>query len=419
VQTITGRERSAGLLAAERAGGRSRPQRYAEKPEISDPVLEETEAVEPFLRTPQRVSVRRRRGNRLASRFGWKGRWTRAVFILLVAVALGVLAAAAWGARYLLLHDPHFRLNAADNIQITGNRVVSAAQVVAFFTPDLGHSILRVPVEKRQAQIERIRWVRRATVMRLWPNRVRVFVLERTPVAFVRDGNAIRLVDQDGVLLDLTDAASQHDSFPVLSGVSSQELLAARAAQVAQYLQFARALDAGGQPISATLSEVDLSDPEDVRAIFTGSGRQPLVHFGASDFLPRYQAYSAHLAEWLQQYPQLRSVDMRYGRQVVLDTGTVPIPSAAEANLSSASGQAPRTGVKGPAVSLSAQGKQPPATGAERPSTLKATRKAESTHHRAAAPRHRHHHYDRHRRKHVPERRYSVRHPLMHVVSGA
>jgi cell division protein FtsQ len=88
------------------------------------------------------------------------------------------------------------------------------------------------------------------------------------------------------------------------------------------FLGFMSALDAGGEEISHKLSEVDVSNPEDVKAIIpdiSGHGPDILVHFGEEKFLERYHAYQNHLAEWKQQYPKLTSVDMRYERQVVLE----------------------------------------------------------------------------------------------------
>lgn len=384
---------------------------YAETRDIPGPAMEETrymdpggaEPDEPFLRARQRVSVRRRGGSRLASRFGAKSRWMRVVAILIAVAVLCLIAGAAWETKSLLLHDPHFRLNSAQNIQVTGDHVVTATQVLALFAPDLGHSIVRVPLAKRRTQIEQIRWVRRATVMRLWPNRLRVSVLERRPIAFARDGNSIRLVDDEGVLLDLPNAAAQHYSFPVLSGLTSSEPLSTRAAQIEQYRQFVQSLDAGGGHISAALSEVDLSDPEDVRAIFTGGAHQPLVHFGVSDFLPRYRAYRAHLAEWLQQYPQLRSVDMRYGKQVVLDTGTVAEPVATS------------DAIKEPAAVNRAARSQPVPIHKSSVTKKKVANTARKKHGATRHP------TKVHKKKHKPappQRGHPVRHPIMHVVTG-
>jgi cell division protein FtsQ len=66
------------------------------------------------------------------------------------------------------------------------------------------------------------------------------------------------------------------------------------------------------------LSEVDLSNPEDVQAMIPDHSTEILVHFGEADFLGRYQRFKQHLSEWKTLYPKLSSVDMRYDRQVVL-----------------------------------------------------------------------------------------------------
>ena len=387
----------------------------AETVHIPDPVLDEAatrEAEAPFLRSQRRVPVRRRGGSRLFSRFAIGTRWVRLFAAVLIVAALGLVAMAGFAVQSFLLHNRHFILLSAENIQVNGNRVVTAPQALAFFAPDLGHSIFRVPLAKRQAELKQIQWVRMATVMRLWPNRLRVTVVERTPVAFALDGNTVRLVDDRGTLLDLSDAAAQHYSFPVLTGIAAADPSPIRAARIAMYLQFVRALDAEGGHISSTLSEVDLSDPEDIRAIFTGGGRQPLVHFGDSDYLARYRAYQAHLTEWLQQYPALRSVDMRYGKQVVLDTGSVADASSAPLDDSAdVKGFAP---AKDAAPPRSSESSAAAATSA-RAAARRTKHAVASTHgrptHRGSATRSR-------GSRHAPQRGHTVRDPIMHVVSG-
>ncbi|MEA3007671.1 MAG: cell division protein FtsQ, partial [Acidobacteriaceae bacterium] len=164
-------------------------------------------------------------------------------------------------------------------------------------------------------------WVEHATVMRLLPDQLRVAIVERTPVAFVRQGNTIGLVDAHGVLLHLPPAAmaAKHYSFPVVSGISARDPLSVRAARMHLYQQFIHDLDSGETKVSTQLSEVDISDPEDIWALLPAQGNDIQVHFGDSDFLARYRSYQQHLPEWRQQYPHLASVDMRYEDQVVLD----------------------------------------------------------------------------------------------------
>jgi cell division protein FtsQ len=198
--------------------------------------------------------------------------------------------------------------------------------------------------------------------MRLLPDRVRVAIVERTPVAFVRQGRQIGLVDAHGVLFDLPSAEEGNGaaarrgpqySFPVLTGISAADPQSTRAARMRIYLEFMAALDAGGDGISHKLSEVDVSNPEDVKAIMPdeGSNADILVHFGEEKYLERYHQYQQHLAEWRAQYPRLASVDMRYEQQVVLEMqqGTPVNPTIAAASAAPATAL---TDVSKPAVSM-------------------------------------------------------------------
>ncbi len=157
--------------------------------------------------------------------------------------------------------------------------------------------------------------------MRLLPNRMRVSIVERTPVAFVRQGSRIGLVDANGVLLDMPmdTKATDHYSFPVVTGVSAGDAQSTRAARMKIFERFTSELDGSGEKISQELSEVDLSNPEDVKALIPDHSAEILVHFGEDDFLDRYRRFKEHLAEWRTIYPKLSSVDMRYERQVVLE----------------------------------------------------------------------------------------------------
>ena len=85
------------------------------------------------------------------------------------------------------------------------------------------------------------------------------------------------------------------------------------------YQRFVAELDSDGQKVSEQLSEVDLSNPEDVKVRMPEQGSDILAHFGDEKFLSRYKNYKSHLAEWRQQYPHLASVDLRYDHQVVLE----------------------------------------------------------------------------------------------------
>ncbi len=273
----------------------------------------------------------RRPGIRVSFRGGLipKTRWGKIAASCSLLLLAGAATAGLFWMRGYLLHDAHFVIPDSESIQIAGNSHLTRAQLLRVFGEDVDRSIFTIPLDARRAELQSLPWVEHATVMRLLPNRVRVAIVERTPVAFVRQGPEIGLVDANGVLFDLPgpdmeeangrgSAAVGHYSFPVLTGISAEDPLSVRAARMKIYLGFMAALDATGEGISHKLSEVDLSNPEDVKAIIPDGGADILVHFGEEKFLERYRQYQQHLAEWRAQYPKLASVDMRYERQVVL-----------------------------------------------------------------------------------------------------
>ena len=273
--------------------------------------------------------------------------------VLAVVLALVGLCAAGFAvARAAILHDERFVIPSSSAIEIQGNSHVTRAQLLSIFGEDVERNIFRVSLDDRKAELEQLPWVEHATVMRLLPNRLRVAIVERTPVAFVRQGNHIGLVDENGVLLDMPTGvqADMHYSFPVVTGIAAGDPLSLRAARMKLYARFTGDLDASSERISEKLSEVDLSNPEDVRAVIPDKGGEVMVHFGEDNFLDRYRKFEEHLAEWRTQYPRLSSVDMRYERQVVLEMQPGSSGAATAAGDASAPSAAPAPAVKAPAT---------------------------------------------------------------------
>jgi cell division protein FtsQ len=282
---------------------------------------------------PERVedagSSRRQRGG---TRFRFNGRpvrlpktlWGKVASAGAVLLFLGIVAAGIVAVRSFFLHDPRFVIETSSSIESVGNTHVTRAQLLSVFGEDVERNIFNIPLAERRVELERMPWVEHATVMRLLPNHVRILITERTPVALVRQGTQLGMVDANGVLLDIpadTPDDSQY-SFPVITGgIGVDDPLSTRSARMKIFGQFMGELDGTGEHISKKVSEIDLSNPEDVKALLFEGPTDVLVHFGDTDFLSRYRKFEAHLAEWRTQYPKLSSVDMRYDRQVVLDVG--------------------------------------------------------------------------------------------------
>jgi cell division protein FtsQ len=261
-----------------------------------------------------------------------------------VLIVLGSLATSAYLLKTYLGRDSRFRIAGAGNIQATGLTEVSRAEMLPVFGEDIGRNIFFVPLGERRKQLEEIPWVERATVMRLLPDQIRVQVVERQPVAFVRQGQQIGLVDTNGVLLTMPAAMmAQHNySFPVVTGIEAHDPAASRKARMAVYERLLGELDASSQHLSEQISEIDLSDPEDARVLMPEQGADILAHFGEDRFLERYQRYKEHISEWKQQYPKLVAVDLRYDQQVVLEMA--PGTNAVQALVGDRSASTPESG---------------------------------------------------------------------------
>jgi len=269
-------------------------------------------------------------------------------------LVLGVVAGAVLWVRSFLLHDARFVVATSSEIQIAGNDHLTREQVLSVFGSDLERNIFKVPLAERRADLERLPWVAHATVMRLLPNIIRVSLTERTPVAFVRQGTQIGLVDAEGVLLDMPErsAGDPHYSFPVLTGLSADDPLSARAARMDVYKKFMSDLDSSGEKLTESLSEVDVSNPEDVKALVASGSTDILVHFGDENFLTRYKLFQQNLPTWKTLYPKLASVDTRYEHQMVLEmqAGTsVPVTGSGATSLPAAPAASAATAAAVPA----------------------------------------------------------------------
>ena len=290
----------------------------------------------PFLRGRQRVPVRR--GPLPLPR---KARsWLKPALLVVAVVAVIAMAWLAL-ARYGM-HSWRFRLQSSDDIAISGGANVARSQVFEIMAGDLDRNVFFVPLEQRQQQLEQIPWVKSATVMRLWPNRLKIVLTERTPVAFADINSHIWLIDANGVLMEMPPAQNAKYSFPVIVGMSDTDPLSTRAARMKIYSRFMHDIDADGAHYSANISDIDLTDPDDVKATVTDPQGAVLVHLGSTNFLERFRTYVTHLQEWRRQFPNLQSMSLRYDHQVIVNPDLAG--SRAKVASQSAAAEAPPAG---------------------------------------------------------------------------
>jgi cell division protein FtsQ len=238
-----------------------------------------------------------------------------------------LLSGALWGAQQLeqfLITDPRFILAAptdygqeSPGIRIDGVTFASRAQILRVFANDLGRSIYLLPLAERRRTLLRVSWVKDAGIVRLWPNHVVVHITERRPAAFLGiDSECITrwsLIDSDGVILEPPQRPHQFD-LPLLRGVPSGERAAARGMRVRRMQALLR--DLGG--LSANVSEIDVSDMDDLRITEKMQEHAVKLMLGDHNFHERLQNFLDHYSDIHRRLPDAHAFDLRLDDRITV-----------------------------------------------------------------------------------------------------
>lgn len=225
-----------------------------------------------------------------------------------------------------LIGDPRFKLSAeaavgdqSGGVHIAGVEHARRERLLAVFEPDYGRSVYLTPLEERREQLLAVEWVKAASLRRAWPNRLEVQVTERQPVAFAQipagRGGASRLalIDEDGVLLE----PPQRSEFrlPVLTGLRREK--AARREGVAKMLK----LLAEVGPLAEKISEIDVSDLENLRVTEQLDHRVLTLVVGNRDFRRRLEKFHAFYPEIRDQLGDAATLDLRVENRIIAVKG--------------------------------------------------------------------------------------------------
>ena len=236
-------------------------------------------------------------------RFSW-----RLTVTMLAFGAVGVSTAmAGYKVSLYVTSDPQFSLSheRKDALTILGLTYASRSKVQRVFAADFDRSIFSVPLAERRRRLLAIDWVEDASVSRVWPDRLVIRIRERKPVAFVTLRSGPLLIDAQGVLLE--PPAQSQLSFPVLSGVREEETDAARRSHVRAFLQVQEEMGY----LAKEVSEVDASDPENIRIVAQVDRRIVTLFLGDGNYAQRFQNFLNHYPEIRKGSPQAKVFDLR------------------------------------------------------------------------------------------------------------
>jgi cell division protein FtsQ len=277
-----------------------------------------------YLRRQKPVEIRRKKfsGKSLSI-------YRRALLLGVFAAGAAIAAGFAWR---FLLHSPRMLLLKPSQVELTGNHIVSRDAVLQQFARDRVHSVLSIPLDTRRSALEELSWVESAGVQRILPNRIRVEITERTPIAFLRNGTDLELIDSHGVILDRP--RGEDFQFPIVTGLPESMPREDRGKRMQTYQEFLKGIDIVRSGSSDRVSEIDLASPKNLRAVMTGitnpgDSQAVSIDFGQTDFAGKYRMVVDNFAQWQANNGRVRSIDLQYSRQVILNPDANTVTTAA------------------------------------------------------------------------------------------
>jgi len=252
---------------------------------------------------------RRRRRRRVLRRVRRIGGW------LCVGVVLAALSGPLASGAASFLQTSRF---AIERVEVAGQSRLSADEVVRASGLAPGQNLWSLDARRAVAGVEALPLVRRAEVVRAFPNHVTLFVEERQPFTLVNAGG-LHWVDEQGVPLGPETRAVALDA-PLVSAAGADDVAAAgrtSSERVAAGVALIRTLMRAQSSLLSEISEVDVSRPEGP-VLYMLDGVE--VRLGREDWDDRLGRLGGVLAQLRASGQRATSIDLRFRDQVVLRT---------------------------------------------------------------------------------------------------
>jgi cell division septal protein FtsQ len=252
--------------------------------------------------------------------------------LLLVKVSLISLVALCLGlvlVYYHLLTSPFFCIKDNGDIDFNGTKRLSAELILHMSGLGPGTNLLALRPTRVEQALAAHPWIAKAELTRLWPNRLRLVIVEREPVALVQLGE-LHYIDRKGNLFKPLSPGDPHD-FPVITGFKREQFAEGQGFPPAAFDEVIVLLDLLKQteaPLNlANISEIHV-DQERGFTLYA-NGLKSAVHLGPKNFPEKLQKF-ASIWPMLKQrgyQSQVDYINLDYPQRVLLSLkGSVEEP---------------------------------------------------------------------------------------------
>jgi cell division protein FtsQ len=210
------------------------------------------------------------------------------------------------------------------NVTVLGCKYSDPGAVDQIVRQNGAVNVLRIDLKGLGSRLEQEPWIRRVELRRILPASLEIMVEERVPSVIAEIGGELQLLDQEGYLLDRNDPKYGRMDVPVFSGLRGEDAASYRqlqeenSARVRTGVQVLTELASGSPEFTRALSEVDLSDPANVKVMLVDDTAEVLL--GDRDFLKRFRMFASNRQQYQEmkdQGQEIAAIDLRFESQIV------------------------------------------------------------------------------------------------------
>lgn len=243
--------------------------------------------------------------------------------LLLFKLSLLGLAAICLGLVLLYYHfltSPYFCIKDNKDIELTGNRRLNAALILQMAGLGPGTNLLALRPGRVEQTLAAHPWIAKAEVTRVWPNRLKLSIQEREPVALVQLGE-LYYIDRNGSLFKPLTPGDPPD-FPVITGFEKEQFAEGQGLPPVVFEKVLALLDLLKQaPPPLQLSNISEVHVDQERG-FTlyANGINSAIHLGLEDFPEKLKKFASVWPFLKQRGYQTRvsCINLDYPQRVLL-----------------------------------------------------------------------------------------------------
>jgi cell division protein FtsQ len=198
---------------------------------------------------------------------------------------------------------------AVRSIEVAGAVHTPRAQIDAITQRYVGLNLFKIDIARVQNDLGSLVWIQRIAIEKKLPDTLRINVVERTPVAIVRDRDGyLDYVDGTGVVLTELSPSIGDDDLPVIADAAGAEL--------ARTVRFVRDLKAADNALYSRVAEVRPVAPRGF-AVFDRD-LATTVYLNADDAVSKWRnLYSVVQGERLGK-SAIEYADLRFADRIVI-----------------------------------------------------------------------------------------------------